>query len=310
MEVPFFAARNGSWIRATPAFDGKTLYVAGMRDLLVALDAQTGREIWRRDFVSEGSTLPTFGFVSSPLIDGGDLYIQAGGACQKLDAKTGKTIWKSLSDGGGMMGSAFSSPMFGTLSGERQLLVQTRLKLAGLRPSDGTVLWERPIPAFRGMNILTPQPHGKDTVFTSSHTGGTRVIRVQSGEKWATAEVWSSKYEGYMTSPVIISDYAYWLGKDQRFVCANVTTGEEAWRSEKRFGQYMSLIASGDKIFGLDQRGLLFLFKANSKEFEPLGELKVAETECWAHLAITGDQVWIRDSDSIRCWQISTKSEK
>ena len=35
MKVPFFAASNGSWIRATPAFDGERLYVAGMRDVLI-----------------------------------------------------------------------------------------------------------------------------------------------------------------------------------------------------------------------------------------------------------------------------------
>ena len=47
MTVPFFAASNGSWIRATPAYDpgeeggpGR-LYVAGMRDVLVCLDADT-----------------------------------------------------------------------------------------------------------------------------------------------------------------------------------------------------------------------------------------------------------------------------
>ncbi|MGE0759046.1 MAG: PQQ-binding-like beta-propeller repeat protein, partial [Pirellulaceae bacterium] len=67
MSVPFFAASNGSWIRATPAFDGETLYVAGMRDVLVALDARTGEQRWRIDFVEQlQAPLPTFGFVSSP----------------------------------------------------------------------------------------------------------------------------------------------------------------------------------------------------------------------------------------------------
>lgn len=42
LTVPFFAASNGSWIRSTPAFDGARLYVAGIRDVLVCLDATTG----------------------------------------------------------------------------------------------------------------------------------------------------------------------------------------------------------------------------------------------------------------------------
>jgi outer membrane protein assembly factor BamB len=46
MKVPFFAAANGSWIRATPAFDGERLFVAGMRDVLACLDAKTGKTRW------------------------------------------------------------------------------------------------------------------------------------------------------------------------------------------------------------------------------------------------------------------------
>lgn len=80
MSVPFFARSNGDWIRATPALDGDTLYVAGMRDVLVALNITDGSERWRLDFVKRfGSDLPTFGFVSSPLIDGDSVYVQAGG---------------------------------------------------------------------------------------------------------------------------------------------------------------------------------------------------------------------------------------
>lgn len=66
MTVPFFASSNGSWIRATPAFDGEFLYVAGMRDVLVCINAKTGEIKWKLDFVEKLKTpLPAFGFVSS-----------------------------------------------------------------------------------------------------------------------------------------------------------------------------------------------------------------------------------------------------
>ena len=53
MSVPFFAKANGDWIRATPAFDDGRLYVAGMRDVLVCLDASDGKVIWKVDFPAE-----------------------------------------------------------------------------------------------------------------------------------------------------------------------------------------------------------------------------------------------------------------
>ncbi|MCZ7641170.1 MAG: PQQ-like beta-propeller repeat protein [Verrucomicrobia bacterium] len=90
-----------------------------MRDVLVALEAATGRERWRVDFVKLLQTpLPAFGFVCSPLVDGEGLYVQAGASVVRLDAATGRLVWRALEDDGGMWGSAFSSPVIVEL-GER-----------------------------------------------------------------------------------------------------------------------------------------------------------------------------------------------
>ena len=68
LSVPFFAKSRGDWIRATPAYDGQRLYVAGMRDVLVALDARSGQEVWRVDFVQRFKTgVPDFGLVCSQI---------------------------------------------------------------------------------------------------------------------------------------------------------------------------------------------------------------------------------------------------
>jgi outer membrane protein assembly factor BamB len=121
LSVPFFAKASGDWIRSTPAFDGESLFVAGMRDVLVCLDARTGETRWQVDFVKElGAPIPAFGFVCSPLVDGSDVYVQAGAALCKLDKRNGKILWRSLKDEGGMYGSAFSSPLLADVAGRRQ----------------------------------------------------------------------------------------------------------------------------------------------------------------------------------------------
>ncbi len=64
MKVPFYAARNGSWARSTPATDGDYLYVLSMLDVLTCLDVKTGKEIWQVDFKERESTQkPPFGGV-------------------------------------------------------------------------------------------------------------------------------------------------------------------------------------------------------------------------------------------------------
>jgi outer membrane protein assembly factor BamB len=303
--VPFFAAKNGSWIRSTPAYDGKTLYVAGMRDVLVALDGETGKELWRYDFVKElGTPPPDFGFVCSPYADSTGVYVQAGGGFVKLDRETGKVLWRTLKDGGGMMGSAFSSPMPARVAGRDQILVQTRTRLAGVDPSSGDELWGQDIPSFRGMNILTPVPVGEDGVFTSTYGGNTRLLRIASeGGKYQTADAWALRYEGNMTTPVVVGGHAYFLGKDQRVICVDLKTGKENWRSDDRFGQYWSMVANGDRVLALDQRGTLVLFRANPKEFELLDQRKVADGETWAHVAVCGGEVFVRDLNGLSAWR-------
>ena len=296
LEVPFFAAKNGSWIRSTPAFDGERLYVAGIQDLLVCLDANTGKELWRFDFATEfKSAAPTFGCVSSPLVDDTGIYIQAGGCVAKLDKKSGKSLWTSLKDGGGMNASAFSCPVSAKLAAKDQLVVQTRTQLAGVDKETGKELWKRDIPSFRGMNILTPVIAG-DTVMTSTYGGTTQGFKVvPSTDGFRTENAWSLKYEGNMSTPVIVGGHAYFLGKDQKAICVDLKTGQETWRTEKRFGQYWSLIARGDKILALDQKGIIYLLKANPKEFEIIDELEVSKNETWAHLAVVENDVVIRD---------------
>jgi len=233
LSVPFFAASNGSWIRATPAYDGESLFVAGMRDVLVSLHGETGEEQWRIDFVEKlESPLPAFGFVSSPLVDGDFLYVQAGASFIKIDKNTGRIVWRTLQDEGGMSGSAFSSPIMTTLAGQQQLVVQTRTKLAGVDPKTGAVLWQQPVPSFRGMNILTPVRF-ENSIFTSAYQKQSWLFSLSKSEdKFDIKEAWSNTAKGYMSTPVIVDGHAYLHLQNQRFTCIDLSTGKRTGTSE------------------------------------------------------------------------------
>ena len=304
LSVPFFAKSNGDWIRATPAYSDGRLFVAGMRDVLACLDAATGKEHWRFDFPAKlKSALPAFGFASSPLVDGDAVYVQAGGGFCRLKAQSGELVWRTLADDGGMMGSAFSSPVFAMLGGRRQLVVQTREKLAGVNPADGAVLWEQPIAAFRGMNILTPTVSG-DLVLTATYGGKTAAFHITHGDgKWSVERAWEFKSQGYMTSPVIVKGTAYLHLRSQRAMAIDVATGAERWTSGESFGKYWSLVANGDRLLSLDERGILYLLHATPEKYEKLDERKVSTAETWAHLTVCGDEMFIRELNSITAWR-------
>ena len=305
MKVPFFAARNGSWVRSTPAYDGEHLYVAGMRDVLVCLAAADGTVKWRIDLAERFDTpLPSFGFVCSPLVTAEAVYVQAGGGVVKLDKDTGDVLWCRLSDGGGMNGGAFSSPVLGAPAGVSQLLAQTRNALAGLDPHSGRVLWQHPVKAFRGMNILTPLVFD-DSIFTSSYGGGSRLYDVKSsGDGLALAEVWSDKKsQGYMSTPVIIEGHIYLHRRDKKFSCLDPRAREVRWTAKGKFGKYWSLVANGSRILALDQKGELLLIDANPEAFDLVDRRKIAEQETWAHLAVAGEQIFVRELRAIAAYR-------
>lgn len=300
MKVPFFAGRNGSWIRSTPAYDGESVFVAGMLDVLVSLDAKTGTENWRVDFTERfQSNRESFGFVCSPLVDGDAVYVQTGAGVVKLDKKTGETVWLSMKDQGGMNGGAFASPVRATLAGQDHLLVQSRTALSGISPKSGDVLWSQTVKTFRGMNILTPLPYG-DAVFTSAYGGRGHLFGVEQQEgQLVSARKWTNRVQAYMSTPVVIEGHAYVYLRSKRFCCVHLDSGELKWTSPSIADENWSMVAHGGRLLALTEAGELYLIAANTQEYEVIDVIEVTESETWAHLAVDGDQVLIRELDGL-----------
>lgn len=308
MTVPFFAASNGSWIRATPITDGKTLFVVGIQDVLVALNLQDGKEVWRIDFPKDtNSDSPKFGAASSPFLFDNAIYVQMGGSFTKVNKETGEIIWQVAKEEGGMMGGAFSSPYLSEINGQPIALVQARDELKGIDPDSGDLLWSQPIEAFRGMNILTPTVYdGK--LFTSAHSGRSQLWKIESTDQQATesepqeesslVELWRNKSQAYMSSPVIVGKHLYMHLKNQRIQCLDLETGEETWRTTP-FGKYQSMVVLGDRILALDASGELILFEANPNEFNLIERRKISEADTWAYLAVCGNQIVVRELNAL-----------
>ncbi len=306
MSVPFFASSNGDWIRSTPATDGKRIVVGGMRDVVACFDAETGKELWRIDFNKDLKIdLPSFGLVCSPLIDGEFVYVQAGGGIRQIRLADGQLGWMAMKEAGGMMGGAFSSPVIAELNGVRQLIAATRDAMVGVELTSGKELWQRPIQTFRGMNILTPTIFGQQ-VFTSSYGGKSQSISVkaESATGWSTDLAWEGKSEAYMSSPIVVRDYAYLHLKNQRVCCIDLKDGTEKWRTQP-FGKYWSMVTDGNRILALDESGKLYLLAANPDKFELLDQLQVSDEPCWAHLAVVDNEMYVRFQHGLKMYKLS-----
>ena len=315
MKVPFFARRNGSWIKSTPATDGEHLYVMGMLDDLVCLDVKTGDIAWHVDFKARyGTAKPMFGQACSPLIDGDAVYVQAGLSVCKLNKKTGETIWRAMHDARDMIGGNFSSPVIDTVAGKRQLLVQTRGELAGIDLDTGGVLWREPIKSFRGMNILPPTVFNDGHVFTSSYGGGSFLFKITANEDgtFTSKLVWNNDIEGYMSSPLLIDGYLYLHGRDEKVRCMDLKSGEAKWTTNKKYGEYWSSVRQGGRVLALGFDGTLRLIQATPDEAcKVLSERKIADQETWGHIAVDGELIIIRELKglSVYRWAAAGRAE-
>ncbi len=306
MSVPFFASSNGDWIRSTPATDGKRIVVGGMRDVVACFDAETGNEQWRVDFNKDLKIdLPSFGLVCSPLIDGEFVYVQAGGGIRQIRLADGQLGWLAMKESGGMMGGAFSSPVIAELNGTRQLVAATRDAMVGIELTSGKELWQRPIQTFRGMNILTPTIFGQQ-IFTSSYGGKSQAISVkaESATGWSTDLAWEGKSEAYMSSPIVVGDYAYLHLKNQRVCCIDLKDGSEKWRTQP-YGKYWSMVTDCVRILALDESGKLYLLAANPEKFDLLDQLQVSDEPCWAHLAVVDDEMFVRFQHGLKMYKLA-----
>ena len=308
MQVAKLGVSMGSWIRATPAYDGNGLFVAGMPDILVCLDPNTGAERWRADFHTRYKTpLPELGFVCSPLVVDDGVYVQTADSFVKVDKKTGKSIWRCLQrhykQKGAMGQGSYSSPDFAVIHGRPQLLVANIDAIAGVDPSTGNVLWKRVLDSYDQGCILAPTAY-RGGIFTSTRASRTgHYPLTYRNKEFTITDGWKNKLIVYMSSPVVVGDFAYAHLKNGRFACIELRNGKINWISNRPFGKYCSMVWRKDRILALTNDGKLLLIHADPDRFVLVDSRNISTAETWGHLAVAGQHIYIRERNAIAAYR-------
>ena len=105
-----------------------------------------------------------------------------------------------------------------------------------------------------------------------------------------------------MSGPIILGDYCYIHLRKQRITCLDMKTGETKWISSESFGKYMSMVSNGKEILALDEDGTLYLIEPNPKKFIIKESRKISDSPTWAHLAVSGNQIFVRELEALACY--------
>jgi outer membrane protein assembly factor BamB len=295
------AQLHGPGPKSTPAIADGRVFTFGIGGILSAFDLATGKLIWR---IPAPDVLPQYGTATSPLIDGTSVIVHVGGdgngALTSFDAATGKPRWQWKGDGPGS-----GSPIIATLGGVRQVIAQTQKFLVGVNALNGALLWQLPFTTDFDQNAFTPIVF-QDLVINGGLDQPLTAIRPKLDRgRWIVETVWSNLQSPmFMSSPVLIGRTIYGLTTRSRgqFVAIDASSGKMLWNTHGREGENASMLGSRSWLLASTTEGNLIVARANPQEYEEVRRYQIAQSALWAHPAITGRSIIVKDVDKVICW--------
>ncbi|QDT57334.1 outer membrane biogenesis protein BamB [Caulifigura coniformis] len=306
--------------RSTPTVDGDRVYVLSPAGVLVACKSADGTEIFRVDLVGQygGKKADSWGYSESPLIDGEKVIVTPGGESTTMvafDKKTGKEIWKNVREGD--IGAGHASVVTSDIGGTKVYVTTTGSGALGVRAEDGKVLWSYPIEKTTAV-IPTPIIRGDLVFFAMGYNtgGGALLKQVPQANKDVKIEpVYDLKPElkNKHGGVVLVGDYLY-ADRDDKGLpyCAEFMTGKIVWPEKRGSGKKSAAIAAADgHLYIRYQDGVMVLAKADPSGYQEVGSFTPpgsGERSSWAHPVIVDGMLFIRENDSIMCYDVRDKS--
>jgi outer membrane protein assembly factor BamB len=294
---------GGPGPRATPTLAGDRVYTMGSTGILNALAAESGSVVWSRDVPMDlSTTIPTWGYSSSPLIIGDIVVVAAGGTLAAYALADGQPRWV-----GPAGGDSYSSPQLATIDGVAQVLLASTSGTTGVAPATGKALWTHPwntrLPV---MPIVQPALLESSTVLVGDNSSGLRRLEVSRRDSaWTVDERWvSNRLKPYFNDFVVHRGYAY--GFDGTILAAvDLANGERKWKGG-RYGQgQLLLLPDQDVLLVVAEDGDLALVKAAPDGFTEIARVPALSGKTWNHPVLVGDVLLVRNGEEMAAFRLA-----
>lgn len=261
-----FGYNNGP--RCTPLLTADRCYTFGAEGVLLCLELQTGRVVWRRDTQADFNIPEAFfGVGSSPILEGGLLIAMLGGQPNSgvvaFDAATGQTVWENVGEkswtGVPMTGwpgertvrwnpadpafqkqASYCTPVAATIHGRRMILCCMRQGLTALDAKSGEALFSFWFRSRRdeSVNAMTPVVSGEHIFISSAYyKTGSVLLKVRPDAR-GVEEVWRGlQMEMHWPQAILHEGHLFGFSgrnePDASFRCVEWASGQMKWeRSE------------------------------------------------------------------------------
>ena len=295
---------------STPLVVGNQVFTASKTGELYALDTATGQVQWHTSLKEKiGATLSDWGVSGAPVwFNDQTVLINYGPHGVGLDPATGKILW----DSGKKKDMSFAAPVLLDLDGQPTALFFMSEALVAVNPRTGSTLWKSSFGQGYRTHCSDPVVRGNQ-VFISSGDDGGELLEV-SGK--GARRLWKNKNLSTFTgTAVLIAGHLYghetaaYKTADQELRCLDFQTGAIRW-SEKGFGQG-SLIASGDRLIVLSDKGEVTVARATPEKFVPLARTHPIGGKCWTTPTLANQQLYLRNAKGdLICLDLSPPAKR
>ncbi|MFO1002368.1 MAG: PQQ-binding-like beta-propeller repeat protein [Planctomycetaceae bacterium] len=311
-----YSSQLGNGPRATPSVVDGRLFTTGITGVISCYEASTGKRQWQMNPWEDLKVpRPGFGVCASPVVVRGKLIVAVGGEGVSIvayDTETGKESWRALDEPAG----AASPVIFNNGNGAEmrtEVVVQTTLRLVGLSPEDGTILWEHPL-VFEPSGVSpTSLIVGNQLICSTQDTGtlslqlpavGTTNVPVLQWWKQDLSSYFSTGSVGSEDLAYIVTNQVMPLPRaDVR--CVNIKSGEQKWVRENLGYFHLGIIRLSDgKLLTLNDAGTVTLFEPGEKELVELARGKACGGT-FSNPILSNGYLYVRDGKGVSCFNLN-----
>ena len=302
--------------RSQPLVGQRYVFAVGAKGDLYAVDRDGGRLLWHVNLLEQyDARQPKYGVSQCPLSYRDMIIVipfgqEAGVAA--LDKETGREVWASapFED---LKRGPYSSPVFATIDGTRQVVVNVFARTAGLDPETGEFLWGHGGWRCKRTIVSPVIARGGRILRTGGYEAGTQLLHVQKSDgRFEAKTAWkTSECNCQIHQPIIYRGYIYVMGNSNQskggLMCYDID-GALQWQTGRspNFGRGGMVLANG-RLFAVNARtGELVLIRPDPSGYSPLGSEKYLDPEAraWAPPVLSEGRLLIRDQHQMKCLDV------
>jgi outer membrane protein assembly factor BamB len=273
----------------TMTTDGKRVYAIFATGDIIALDME-GKRIWAKNL---GLPRNHYGHSSSLMMYKDKLIVQydhgRSARLIALQGNTGDIAWSTERK----VKISWASPIIVYTGMRNEIILVADPYIASYDPETGKELWR--VDGMTG-EVGPSAVYADGVVFALNEYASLMAIRIGD-----TAEVIWKDYE-YLSdvpSPVATDKYLFVATSYGVLVCYEAKTGQLLWEHEFDHGFYSSPMIVEDKVYLLDRKGVMHIFKPD-KEYISIGAPALGENSVCTPVFANG-RIYIRAGNNLYC---------